>query len=457
MKVLATRCRGIWSRHTPCTLQNVALRHSQRGVSTRGANVAVSKSATLSSRLYYGNSEKVAARAACARRSKLIDLGIAESYPTLRTVLEAEALIPCAAQGSSNAITEGEICSYGESEALRAVVASVMAENILRAHPRPASADEVVITSGATAAIEALAFALCNHGDALIVPAPYYPAFYIDVGMRAGVKIVIAPPSPQTGIITRAGLEAAAKQAQAEGCRVAAVLFTSPCNPRGILHSREETAVVEQFVVEHDIDLIWDAVYAGTVYDEQLAIAAAPRLPAQHIKRLHTVWGLAKDCGLSGWRVGAIHSFLPELIGALQPQMRFSGASRLAQAATLALIGDVEKTRRCMRLGAGALSARANAGRTALREGGVPEQALGRAPQAGPLDLIDFSADGKSVDEELLWEIALDIGVHTVRGEACGGQRGSLRVCWGAAASNDQAAEAASRIARAWIEYKDRT
>ena len=195
-----------------------------------------------------------------------------------------------------------------------------------------------------------------DDGDALIVPAPLYPAFCIDVGMRAGVTIVPTEPGP----ISKGRLEAAAQRARDDGHRVGGVLLTSPCNPRGCLHSRAEAAAVEDFVVEHGLHLIHDAVYgkffpatlslclcymvcefttlhdpkltpssqaihddllllvvswsiltdrlivilAGTVFDERQAAEALPRLPAAHRESLHTIWGLSKDFGLSGWRLG---------------------------------------------------------------------------------------------------------------------------------------------------------
>ena len=277
-------------------------------------------------------------------------------------------------------------------------------------------------------------------------------------------------PTEPSGAVTRAGLEAAAGRAREAGRHVAGVLYTSPCkdvwqqnpnphrlrgpqgtnlpvgisgNPRGTLHSRAETAVVERFVVDNNLHLVWDAVYAGTVFDEDAAAAGAPVLPPEHLGKLSTIWGLAKDCGLSGWKVGAVHSTNPRVIEALEPQMRFAGASRLAHAAALGLLADTDRTRCCLRQershptlpsstkgcragsnqcmsccqGAVALEGRAKAGRGALLAAGISRQVLGPAPEAGPLDLIDFSGGGAAVDEERLWRRALELGVHVVRGQ----------------------------------------
>jgi aspartate/methionine/tyrosine aminotransferase len=296
----------------------VAARISARGEQARGA-----KQQTKAGLLYYGTGAEVEARRQSTVGPPMIDLGVAESYPALHRVLEAEGCISAAASASQHAITTATAATYGDfagSQLLRQAVARAMAENVLRGAAEPATADEIVITGGATGALEALAVALCNDGDALIVPAPLYPAFFIDFGMRAGVAIVPAEPDAATSrtgspAITRWSLEAAAARAHAAGHKVAGVLYTSPCNPRGCVHSPAETAAVEAFAVDRGIHLIWDAVYAGTAFDENAAAAAAP---SSTNCSTHTIWGLAKDFGLSGWRVGAVHSRDPRVVEALQ-------------------------------------------------------------------------------------------------------------------------------------------
>jgi aspartate/methionine/tyrosine aminotransferase len=102
-----------------------------------------------------------------------------------------------------------------------------------------------------------------------------------------------AAESPTAGLLTTAALDAAAARARAAGHRVRGIILTSPCNPRGSLHSRSEIEAVERFVLSSDggekdgageRHLIWDAVYAGTAFDEAAAAA---------------LWGLAKDFGTS--------------------------------------------------------------------------------------------------------------------------------------------------------------
>ena len=272
--------------------------------------------------------------------------------------------------------------------------------------------------------------------------------------MRAGVEII---PTEGEALDLQV-LQQAAQRAHETGKNLRGVLYTSPCNPRGTVHARAEAAAIERFVVDNDLQLIYDAVYAGTAYDEEAAAAAVPRLAAGHEHKVHTIWGLSKDFGLSGWRVGVVHSRNPHLIEALEPQMRFGGPSRLALTCSLALLHDPARARRCLRQAASALQGRMKAGREGLLSAGVPAAALaGSEPGAGPLDLIDFAAGrcaetGPPLDEGVLWKRILEEGVHVVRGQACGVSRpGSVRVCWGAANSEEEAGEAGRRIAAAYL------
>lgn len=52
------------------------------------------------------------------------------------------------------------------------------------APPITVDPDHIVVTAGAAAALEGLFFCLGEPGDAVLVPAPFYPAFVGDLGVR---------------------------------------------------------------------------------------------------------------------------------------------------------------------------------------------------------------------------------------------------------------------------------
>eukprot|EP00897_Mesotaenium_endlicherianum_P000671 jgi/Mesen1/10604/ME000086S10146 len=135
----------------------------------------------------------------------------------------------------------------------------------------------LVATTGATAALEMLAFSLADAGDAFIVPAPYYAGFDRDVGWRAQVKLVPAQRDPGSEFgITRAALEEAWEAATAARVRVRALLICSPCNPTGVVYSREALLMMLEFAGEKGIHVISDEVYAGSVYCDDKDGKGAP-------------------------------------------------------------------------------------------------------------------------------------------------------------------------------------
>ena len=354
--------------------------------------------------------------------------------------------------------------------------------------------EDVVLTCGATAAVETVLMALCDGdgGDCFVLPAPTYPAFFLD-SARGGVALVTTEAESR---ITRGALEEAAARAEAQGMRVRGVVLCSPCNPTGRVHSADEVRAVTDFVLAgrahggsgdgtstgdgggadatDGMHLVWDAVYAGTAYDEAAAAAAAPdvRGDPRLRARVHTVWGISKDFGLSGWRVGACHTRNERLLEALRAQARWASASRLTQAAVTAMLADTARVKRMLRAGAASLGARASLGRQSLTSelrselaaacGGERESAarfplralLPFEPGAGPLDFVDASLGGAlRVDEEALWARALELGVSVVRGEGClAANAGGLRVCWGAPRNDADVQEGARRLARACAE-----
>ena len=83
---------------------------------------AAAKEREQASALYYGNKEALDSRAQSTVGSPLIDLGVAESYPTLGPILDAEGAIADAAQAAMQAIARGSAAAYGDfsgSEELR--------------------------------------------------------------------------------------------------------------------------------------------------------------------------------------------------------------------------------------------------------------------------------------------------------------------------------------------------
>lgn len=79
---------------------------------------------------------------------------------------------------------------YGTRE-LRAAIASLLSPVWHGVDP-----EDMVVVSGATAALDILASTLCDPGEAIAVPAPYYAAFDTDLTARSGARLLPIPMDP---------------------------------------------------------------------------------------------------------------------------------------------------------------------------------------------------------------------------------------------------------------------
>ena len=315
----------------------------------------------------------------------------------------------------------------GDARTKRAMARAMAAALRVDAVPHAA---QTVVTNGATAGLEAAAMAVCDANEGVLLPTPRYPSLALDVGARAGVHAVYADA------LTPEGLRDAIQNAE---CTVRAVLLTSPDNPTGMWRTQEELDAVLDLVHERGMYLIWDMVYAGTS-------VTAPIMPPLDDPHVISVYSLSKDFGLSGWRVGAVHTSNADVYKAIEVQSRFTCASNVAQAMANALIGeDDDALREYFADATRTLAARRRAARAVLADAGLPDSF---APHAGPLELVHLPC--KSDDGTALWRAILEKGVVVVPGATCGAPTDTVRVCWGACTSDEDAADAARRIADAW-------
>ena len=136
------------------------------------------------------------------------------------------------------------VASYGPMQGQPMLVdplADFMAANLyggLRPDP-----SELVVGTGLSAILSNLFYCLCEAGDAVLIPAPYYSAF--DNDLRAFGEVVRVPVvlDPTTLALSPAALDAAAAEARRlTGRAPRALLLTNPHNPSGRVMGTEEVA-----------------------------------------------------------------------------------------------------------------------------------------------------------------------------------------------------------------------
>ncbi|MEO3973078.1 aminotransferase class I/II-fold pyridoxal phosphate-dependent enzyme [Streptomyces sp. CAU 1734] len=206
----------------------------------------------------------------------------------------------------------------------------------------PVGADEVVVISGASAALDAIATALCDPGEAIVVPAPYYGAFDTDLAGRSGALLIPAPLSPADGFrLDPAVVDRVLTGAREAGTAVRAVAISSPSNPIGEVHSPEVLAELVRVVRAHDVDLISDEVYAHSIVGgHSFTSALDPAVNQDWTDRTHVIWGFAKDFGLPGLKTGVLCTRDREVYAAVRALAYFAPVSTTTQARLAGLLAD---------------------------------------------------------------------------------------------------------------------
>jgi aspartate aminotransferase len=198
------------------------------------------------------------------------------------------------------------------------------------------SAAQVVVTNGGKHAVYNTFQALCNEGDEVLVPAPYWTTYPEVITLGGGVPVVI-PTSEADGFqVTVEQLEAAWTP------RTKALLFVSPSNPTGAVYPAEAVEAIGRWALERGVWVVTDEIYEHLTYDDHV-FTSMPGLVPELMNQCVILNGVAKTYAMTGWRVGWMIAPADVTAAATNLQSHStSNVSNVAQAAALAAVsGDL--------------------------------------------------------------------------------------------------------------------
>jgi aminotransferase len=155
--------------------------------------------------------------------------------------------------------------------------------------------EEILVTAGASEALDVAFRALVNPGDTVAVAQPCYVSYSPGVTFAGGEVLDVPTRVEDEFKLTPEVLsEAGAEDADL-------LVYCYPNNPTGATMNREELAEVAQFCREHDVDVLSDEIYADLTYEgDHVSIAELDGMR----ERTVVFNGFSKAYAMTGLRLG---------------------------------------------------------------------------------------------------------------------------------------------------------
>jgi aspartate/methionine/tyrosine aminotransferase len=153
-------------------------------------------------------------------------------------------------------------------------------------------AERILITPGASGALQLATLVLVNPGEQVLMTDPSYPCNRHFVRLVEGEPVTI-PVGPQSNYQLNAELVE-----QHWSDRTVAVMLASPSNPTGTLVPQQTLNDILAAVARHGGRVIMDEIYHGLIYDSEIMTVLAES------DQVFVVNSFSKYFGMTGWRLG---------------------------------------------------------------------------------------------------------------------------------------------------------
>ncbi|PEB50544.1 aromatic amino acid aminotransferase [Bacillus pseudomycoides] len=157
--------------------------------------------------------------------------------------------------------------------------------------------EEIIVTVGASQALDVAMRAIVNPDDEVIIIEPSFVSYAPLVTLAGGVPVPVATSLESAFKVQPEQIEAAITT------KTKAILLCSPNNPTGALLNRSELEKLAVIVEKYNLIVLSDEIYAELVYDEAYTSFASIQNMRDHTILIS---GFSKGFAMTGWRLGMI-------------------------------------------------------------------------------------------------------------------------------------------------------
>ncbi len=156
------------------------------------------------------------------------------------------------------------------------------------------AATEVIVTNGASEALDIAMRTILTEGTEVILPGPIYPGYEPLIRLSGAEPVYVDT--------TGSGFKLNAQLLEEKITeRTRCIILPYPSNPTGALLTKEELADIARVVGDKEIFILSDEIYSELIYGcEHVSIATFPKMREKTI----VINGLSKSHSMTGWRIG---------------------------------------------------------------------------------------------------------------------------------------------------------
>lgn len=154
---------------------------------------------------------------------------------------------------------------------------------------------QILVTVGASEGIDLAMRALIDPGDEVLVVEPSFVSYKPCIAMAGGIPIVIDTKAEHEFRLMPEELEKKITS------KTKVILLPFPNNPTGAIMEKEDLEAIAKIVIEHDLFVVSDEIYAELTYgSNHFSIASIPGMK----ERTVILNGFSKAFAMTGWRLG---------------------------------------------------------------------------------------------------------------------------------------------------------